>query len=162
MTWAEIDGDIWNIPAERVKNGETQQVPLCSIALEIIEQAREYSGNCDFVFKSSYKLGKPMSRHTLSRAIARHWSEMGIQEAFTPHDLRRTFRTRLAELGIPDIVAERVLGHKLQGIMAVYNRHAYDEEKRQALVKWERELRVIVGIGAKTFGKVIEMKRYTS
>jgi len=62
---------------------------------------------------------------------------MGIKEKFTPHDLRRTLRTRLAELGVNDIVAERVLGHKLQGMMAIYNQHAYDVEKRQALDIWE-------------------------
>lgn len=71
---------------------------------------------------------------------------MGIKNAFTPHDLRRTLRTRLAELGVNDLVAERVLGHKLQGMMAVYNRHSYDVEKRQALTQWEQRLKEIVGV----------------
>ena len=70
---------------------------------------------------------------------------MGIDARFTPHDLRRTLRTRLAELGVSDVVAERVLGHKLQGILGVYNRHSYDTEKRQALALWERRLSAILG-----------------
>ena len=81
---------------------------------------------------------------------------------FAPHDLRRTLRTRLAEIGIDDVVAERVLGHKLQGIMAVYNRHSYDTEKRQALEQWAKKLRQILGIKAPEIGKIIKMQRVAS
>jgi integrase len=88
--------------------------------------------------------------------------EIGFKEKFTPHDLRRTLRTRLAEIGIDDMVAERVLGHKLQGIMAVYNRHSYDTEKRQALDKWAKKLRQIVGIEEPEQGKIVEMRRVVS
>lgn len=154
MTWAEIDGDFWNIPGERMKNNIPHRVPLNPMAMKIIEQARIYSSDCEFVFRSSHKPGVPISRHSLSRAMSRHWSEMGMEEAFTPHDLRRTLRTKLAELGVSDIVAERVLGHKLQGMMAVYNRHGYDTEKRQALALWERRLREILGI-SKSISNVI-------
>ena len=147
MTWDEIDDEIWNIPAERMKSKEPHNVPLGSMALEIIVQARSYSPRgSSFVFKSSHSKEGPITPHSLSKAILRHWSEIGFKEKFTPHDLRRTLRTRLAEIGIDDVVAERVLGHKLQGIMAVYNRHSYDKEKRQALEQWERKLRDIVGL----------------
>jgi len=146
MTWAEIDNEFWNIPAERMKNGTPHRVPLNQMACDVIEQARIYSGKCDFVFESSYKPGRAIGAHSLSRAIIRHWSEFGFQEAFVPHDLRRTFRTRLAELSVSDIVAERVLGHKLQGVLGIYNRHSYDVEKRQALALWERRLGEILGL----------------
>lgn len=155
MTWAEIDGDFWNVPAERMKNGAPNRVPLNPMALAVIEQARIYSGDCDYVFRSPYRREKEakrlgsvaaISRHALSRAISRHWSEIGFQEAFTPHDLRRTLRTRLAELGVSDIIAERVLGHKLQGVLGIYNRHSYDTEKRQALALWEKRLCEILGL----------------
>lgn len=148
MTWAEIDEDAhcWNIPSERMKNAAPNKVPLCPMALETIQTARIYSAGSDFVFRSSHKENEPITRHALSRAVARHWSEMeGIEAAFTPHDLRRTLRTRLAELGVSDIIAERVLGHKLQGIMAVYNQYPYDAEKRDALMRWERRLQDIIG-----------------
>ncbi|HAW52817.1 MAG TPA: integrase [Flavobacteriales bacterium] len=147
MRWEEIDEDnIWNIPAERMKGQEPHTVPLTGLAMDIIEQARQYSSDSPFVFRSSYKEDTPMTAHALSRAVTRHWQEMGFEEKFTPHDLRRTLRTRLAEICVDDIIGERVLGHKLQGIMAVYNRHSYDNEKRQALGKWDLRLRQIVGI----------------
>jgi hypothetical protein len=58
------------------------------------------------------------------------------------------------------VVAECVLGHKIKGIQGVYNRHSYDAEKRQALVKWEKRLSSIVGIEEPTTGKVIELRRF--
>jgi integrase len=147
MTWAEIDGaGVWNIPAERMKNAEPNRIPLASMALEIIEAARPYSGDSRFVFQSSHGKDQPIIRQSLTRAIDRHWREIGFQEKFVVHDLRRTLRTRLAELGVSDIVAERVLGHKLQGVLGIYNRHSYDLEKRQALELWERRLREILGL----------------
>lgn len=164
-TWSEIDEEsrFWNIPASRMKNAEPQQVPLCSMALDIIQQAKVYSDpdESPFVFQSSYKPKQALSRQAVTRAIARHWPEIknndgvpAFKEAFTPHDLRRTLRTRLAGLGINDLIAEKVLGHKLQGLMAVYNQHPYDTEKRQALMKWERHLQEIIG-KVKTASNVI-------
>jgi integrase len=90
-----------------------------------------------------------MTMRALSRVITRHWKEIGFQEKFTPHDLRRTVRSKLAELGEPDHIAERVLGHKLQGVMAVYNRHSYDQEKRETLERREARLKEIIN-GSKT------------
>lgn len=162
MTWEEIDPEgFWNIPAERRKGGVAQRVPLTDMALEIIEQARLYSGEGRFVFTSSHLDNGPMTSHALSKAILRHWSEIGFKEKFTPHDLRRTLRTRLAEIGIDDVIAERVLGHKLQGIMAVYNRHGYDSEKRHALEQWSKRLRQIVGIEGQEQGKIFYLNMQT-
>jgi integrase len=96
-----------------------------------------------------------MTAHALARAVARHWEAMGIPEKFTPHDLRRTLRTRLAELGVDDIVAERVMNHKLQGMLRVYNRHSYDQEKRQALQRWEQKLSSILGLADTSLDNVI-------
>jgi len=147
MTWAELkEESFWNIPAGRIKNSIAQRVPICPMAADVIDQARPYSGNSPYVFRSPNDTEKPLTRHTLSKAINRHCEEMGFTKRFTPHDLRRTLRTRLAEIGISDVVAERVLGHKLQGMLAVYNRHSYDMEKRQALSAWEQRLRNILGI----------------
>lgn len=154
MTWDEIEGDFWNIPAERRKGRVAHRIPLTGMALEIIEQARIYSGESRFVFTSSHIANGPMTSHALSKAILRHWSEIGFKEQFTPHDLRRTLRTRLSSIKVLPWIAERVLGHKQQGIAGVYDRHDYDSEKRQALEQWAKKLRQIVGIEEQEQGKV--------
>lgn len=160
MTWDEIDGDTWNIPAARRKGRIAQGVPLCPLALEIINEARLVSGQSQFVFQSPQgETDRPTERLSLSRAVSRHLEACGFQERWTPHDLRRTVRTGLAELGIDNMVAEQVLGHKIPGIMGVYNQHSYDNEKRAALEKWERHIRRIVGLEIEEGGKVIPLRR---
>ena len=60
------------------------------------------------------------------------------------HDLRRTARTGLAELGIPQIVAEKVLNHAERNVLVrTYDRHEYADEKRDALERWALRLREI-------------------
>jgi integrase len=159
MAFNEIIDGNWIIPATRMKGGVEHSVPLSTMALEVIEQARAYSGESPFVFTSSRKERGQVTTHSLSKGILRHWQEIGIKEAFTPHDLRRTLRTRLAEIGVDDVVAERVLSHKQTGIMGVYNRHGYDNEKRQALDKWEKKLKRILGIEEET-SNVIQFSRF--
>jgi integrase len=55
------------------------------------------------------------------------------------HDLRRTMVSGLARLGVSLPVIERCLNHvsgSFGGIVGVYQRHDFADEKRQALVKW--------------------------
>lgn len=146
MRWDQLDGEFWTIPGEARKTGEGNKIPICPMFAEVIEQCKVFSSDSEYVFRSSFKDKKPVTRLAFSAAVRRHHEGMGIKESFVPHDLRRTLRTRLAEIGISDIVGERVLGHKLQGVLGIYNRHSYDIEKRQALALWEKRLKEILGL----------------
>lgn len=161
MSWTEISGDVWTIPPERMKNGIEHKVPLVGTALDLLDEARDILGGEEYVFASSRNGGKnAITVRSLARSVTRHHEEMGIKTPFVPHDLRRTVRTRLAELGVDDVVAEKVLGHQLQGILKVYNQHAYAQEKRSALLAWERRLRGILGLEVESMGgKVLPMVR---
>jgi len=67
---------------------------------------------------------------------------------WTLHDLRRTFATNLAKLGTPIHATERLLNHTsgtMSGIVAVYQRHDFQKEMREAVDKWEKRLLEIVG-----------------
>jgi integrase len=153
MKWAQIENGWWIIPKEERKNNIENRVPILPMMEDIIMTAKIYSSDSKFVFRSSHNKKLSVTVGALANAIRRHRIEIGIPEQFTPHDLRRTLRTRLADLEISDVVAELVLGHKLQGIMAVYNRHPYAEEKKQALAAWEKRLSEILGIS-----KSVKMK----
>ena len=66
---------------------------------------------------------------------------------WTLHDLRRTAATNMAALGFPPHVVGAVLNHSpggTHGITAIYVRFRYDDERRQALMAWERRLEQIV------------------
>lgn len=64
---------------------------------------------------------------------------------FTPHDLRRTAATFMAQSGEMDEVIDAVLNHVKQGVIKVYNQYRYDREKQAALEAWERKLNQIIG-----------------
>jgi len=59
---------------------------------------------------------------------------------FRTHDLRRTVRTHLARLGVPEVHAEMVIGHSLRGVAGTYNVYDFEAEKRAALTLWSQEL----------------------
>jgi len=46
----------------------------------------------------------------------------------------------MASMGTPRIVIARILNHVETGVTAVYDRHSYDREKREALDAWGRWL----------------------
>ena len=52
------------------------------------------------------------------------------------HDLRRTAATTMPRLGVDVVTVERVLGHTMRGVMAVYQRYSFEQEKRRALELW--------------------------
>ena len=62
---------------------------------------------------------------------------------FTPHDLRRTAATFLALLGYSDEIIDAVISHKKIGVIKIYTRHKYDQEKQGAMESWERKLSAI-------------------
>jgi len=146
----ELDGrsPVWTIPGERTKNGLLHRVPLCPMAKAEFEKAVAASPKeSPFVFPSHED---PEQAHISAQAITRGMSRL-IQElkigTVSPHDLRRTVGTQLAMLRVPLHVRSLVLNHSphSRGVTdAVYNRYAYDKEKRQALSAWEKKLARLV------------------
>ena len=70
-----------------------------------------------------------------------------LPAAFEPwviHDVRRTMRTGLSALPVPDLVRELVIAHTKPGLHKVYDQHAYLDEKRRALDLWTARLRDIL------------------
>src|SRR5262249_43447887 len=65
-------------------------------------------------------------------------------EPFVIHDIRRTMRTHLSALPIPDMVRELVIAHAQPGLHKVYDQHSYLKEKRRALDLWAARLSSIV------------------
>jgi integrase len=129
LPWSELDldADLWRLPAERNKSGRPFEIPLSA---PVVETLRTLPRIGPMVFALDGK--RPMS---LQQLIERIRQEAGLVDVRL-HDLRRTLRTGLAELGVSFEVAERVLNHAMPGLQAVYNRHNYLAEKRAALALW--------------------------
>lgn len=141
----ELAGDepVWTIPGERTKNGLLHRVPLCPMAAaEFARAVAAAPAKSPYVFPSPDNPRAPATPEAITRAMSRLVQELEIPTV-SPHDLRRTVGTEMARLGIPVHVRSLVLNHSPQsrGITeAVYNRYAYDKEKREALDRWETEL----------------------
>jgi integrase len=145
MRWEEIDfaAKLWSLPKERTKNGQAHQVPLSPQALTILESLPRIAGKRDLVFTTNSETpisGFSKTRARLGAALpeAPHW---------TFHDLRRSTATGMARLGVDIPTVEKVLNHRsgrFAGIVGVYQRHGYEDEKRLALDLWGRHVEAIV------------------
>ena len=69
---------------------------------------------------------------------------------FTPHDLRRTVRSRLSDIGVAPHVAEKILAHKLGGVLQVYDRADYLPERAAAMAAWDSKLRELLAVTQET------------
>lgn len=136
MRWSELDLDngVWSLPSMRVKNSTAHIVPLAPLVVDILKSVPRFQ-NSDFVFTTTGStpisgFGRLKERLDAAFADAEDWRF---------HDLRRTMATNMAMLRVAPHIIEAVLNHKsgiVSGVAAIYNRHAYLDEKLEALELW--------------------------
>jgi integrase len=144
MDWKELDlpAKLWKLPRSRVKNGNGHEVPLSTQALDVIESIPRIA-NRNLVFTTTGS--KPISGFTTVKE--------GIDDAsgvkdWTIHDLRRTVASGMARLGVQLPVIEKILNHTsgtFRGVVGVYQRHSFADEKRAALDLWGAHVARLVG-----------------
>ena len=139
--WSEFDlaAKTWTVPPERFKSNSVHVVPLTDDVLALLAALPRWP-NCDALFSNDGRV--PVNRFSAAkRALDR---AMDAPASFVIHDLRRTVRTRLSSLRVPDAVAEMVIGHGRKGMGRIYDQHKYLDEMREALDAWAVRLRSIV------------------
>jgi integrase len=135
MSWPEIEGNVWVIPAERYKSGNENVVPVTEAIAKLLGKPQKVG----FIFSTTGgKLpfsGFSKAKHALDRTVAalRKKEKRKPMPHWTLHDLRRTARSLMSRAGLTADIAERVLGHKIAGVRGVYDRYEYLAEKRDAL-----------------------------
>jgi integrase len=161
MTWDELAPDFsaWTIPASRAKNGVAHVVPLSPQAQSVLRAAssfkREADGSRDLVFPGESGVFSGWSK---SKA---RLDGLSAVNGWTLHDLRRTTATGLQKLGVRLEVTESVLNHvsgSRAGIVGVYQRHDWAEEKRAALNAWGEHMAAIAE-GRTAAGNVTRLRR---
>ncbi|WP_454885920.1 tyrosine-type recombinase/integrase [Sphingomonas oryzagri] len=136
MRWNEIDGQTWTIPRAKVKKDRAHAVPLTATALETLASLPRYGADA-FVFTTS---GGETASSNFAK-VKREIDRLSCTSGWTIHDIRRTVRSKFAELRVPREVARKVMNHESDGkIDRIYNRHEYLAEKREALERWETRL----------------------
>ena len=146
MKWDDIESEtrIWTLP--KTKSGRTHRVPLGSFAQELIDTSPKIA---PYVF-AGRSSDKPMASSSLASAMRNSIAEMEDVNPATPHDLRRTAGTLMAEAGVPRLVISKVLNHAEGGVTAIYDRHGYDNEKSDALNRLETTLRGLLSMEAES------------
>jgi integrase len=127
VSWADIDFDEreWSIPVAKT---DPRVVPLTDTAIKLLDRVKSYNDSGP-VFLARWD--------ALAAAIR---TEVGF--AFEPRNLRTTVATEMQRLGVlPDII-DRVQGRRPWGpaVRARYQQHAYLDEQRDALAKWQAKL----------------------
>jgi integrase len=144
ISWSELDLEkrLWTLPRGRVKNDKGHEVPLSAQAIQIIKSVPRIAGR-DLLFSTTGT--SPISGFSKTKATI---DEKSGVTGWTFHDLRRTLASGMARLGINLPVIEKILNHSsgsFRGIVGVYQRHSFADEKRAALDVWGAHLARLVG-----------------
>lgn len=169
----------WILPAARSKNGRSHLVPLSDQAQRIVAELLDQLGEGDeFLFPSPATKRRPraatrptakqrpIAAHALAVAMARFVASLDDKSGRTwridrptPHDLRRTVATRLAELGIPKEDRDAILNHTPRDVGKIhYDLYNREREKRQALDRWSNALSAIID-GRSPGAEIVPLRR---
>jgi len=126
--WSEISGDVWTIPAERMKGGKPHRVPLSRRAMDLLKALPR---NGDLIFPGP-KLGRALNINAPRKLLI----DMG--HSVTVHGFRSSFRDWVAErTSYPNHVAEAALAHAVADkVEKAYRRTDLFEKRRRLMADW--------------------------
>ena len=130
--WSEIDGDVWVIPAERMKAAREHVVALTPRMIEILDEMRFQRGPGDYLFPGDQRI-EPLSNMAMLLLLQR----MGVET--TVHGFRSTFRDWAGDCtNFARDVAEMALAHQVGDETELAYRRRTALSKRRALMEaWE-------------------------
>jgi integrase len=140
-TWDEIDmaARTWKLSSERTKNAKAHEVYLSDQAVAVLGRVDKIG---ELVF--SHAGTAPFQAFGVAK---RELDKLSGVSGWRLHDLRRTCVSGMARLGIAPHVADKILNHQngtISGVAAVYQRHDFLAERRQALKLWGAHVERIV------------------
>ena len=133
--WDEFEGDVWTIPAGRMKMKREHKIPLPRQAVAILNELRRVTGRGELLFPGLRSFKRPLSDAALGAALR----TMGIpQDAHSPHGFRATAATMLNECGKFSVSGiEAALAHQdPDKVRAAYTRGSYWAERVEIAQWW--------------------------
>lgn len=132
-----LRGDLCELPPSLTKNNRSHTFPLGAKTMELLSA---FKGESGFLFpargsKLTSFCGWSKSKGALDKSS-------GVTN-WCLHDLRRTYRSTIAKLGIPAHIGERLLNHiaaVTTDVQQVYDTYSYLPEMREAVEKYETHL----------------------
>jgi len=143
-----IEGDVLTIPASHTKNGRPLPIPLLPLARSILDELPDlgvhyFAGSRKNEVHINLAMWGKMHRNLLKVSGTEGWSA---------HDLRRTFRSACARLGVRRETAERLLNHAQGTLDQIYDHYDYMQERRDALARVEEWITKLRPLGGTTQG----------
>lgn len=146
--WQDVNFDrmLFQIFADNTKSKKSLAIPIPEDTLFLFDRLKVLAGSSEYLFPARKRSTRPfISDDTINHAIADLFGKVintrepsenvlglaGVPE-FSPHDLRRSFRTLLAAHGVPREIAERCLNHADSRLVRTYNRYEYAKERQEA------------------------------
>lgn len=139
--WYKHNEQIFALPPDITKNKREHFVPLGPLALTIVADLPE---KADLWFPCKRKNGNTFSG--FSKCFEKLKADLENVAPFTLHDLRRTFSTNLAKLGVLPHIKEMLLNHvsAKSEVEAIYDTYKYLAEMREAMIKWENHFSALL------------------
>lgn len=142
MKWSDIDKNenVWTIP--NPKNKRPHRLYLPKQIWKLLDEAKLYTGDAEYVFTSSFLVKppaeprrdlNPLIKTSICQCIRKSYRKFGVTERFTPHDIRRTGATLITALGCPRHWAKLLLNHTDNDVTSIYDLYAYEDEKKTGL-----------------------------
>ena len=142
LRWSEVDLQKATIrlPGTRTKNKLPHTIPLSKPALAIL-RGREQNGR-------AHVFGQWAAGGFSGWSASKNQLKLSL-DPWTIHDLRRSAISHMAAkpLSVPPHILEAIANHisgTKAGVAGIYNREAYETEKRDALEAWGAHLMTIV------------------
>lgn len=152
----DLDKKVWTIPPELTKTGrgrvgrdegKPHRLPLSDWACELVKEAIGLSDDSDYLFPSTKKSGT-FNATSYNNRLKELVDQLELGRV-TPHTFRHTFTTRMADLKVPPYIVEKLVNHRMSGIMAVYNHAEYWDEQVEAMERWSERLILLVSSNEK-------------
>jgi integrase len=140
----------WRIPAEITKSGRTHRVPLPPAAIELLRNMHGHILLQDYGLVFQGRGGCPISGWSKRLPPIYELTAAAGMAPWTPHDLRRTMRTGLGNLGVDRDVSELLLNHAISDeLAAIYDRGDYWQKRVEAATRWAYHVMQLVEAGDK-------------
>lgn len=131
--WSEIDGDVWTIPAERMKASKPHRVPITARMREILDEVEPLKAAGDFIFPGDQRI-EPLSRMAMLMLLRR------MEESFTVHGFRSAFRDWAGDCSnAARETVEEALAHAVgNAVERAYRRRDALAKRRELMEAWEK------------------------
>jgi integrase/DNA-binding winged helix-turn-helix (wHTH) protein len=119
----------------KTKNGRAHAIPLVGIAKALVDSSEP--NEFGLFFWSPSRPAVPAAVASARAFIENYLLDTGAK-AFTPRDLRRTWKTLAGDAGVNKAVRDLIQNHRTNDVSTRhYDRYDYAREKRNGLMQWD-------------------------